>query len=113
MRGFPDASFAGTHVALLNAEYRFPIARPQRGVGTWPVFLHTIHAAIISDVGETWTRAFSSDALKVSAGAEISANIIAGYSLPFTITGGAAWGHDVSGIRVDGVTGYFRVGKAF
>jgi Tol biopolymer transport system component len=113
MRGFPDASFAGTHVALLNAEYRFPIARPQRGVGTWPVFLHTIHAAIVSDVGETWTRAFSNDAIKVSAGAEVSADIIAGYSLPFTITAGAAWGHDVSGIRADGVTGYFRVGKAF
>ncbi len=113
MRGFPDASFAGSHVALLNAEYRFPIARPQRGVGTWPVFLHTVHAAIITDVGETWTRTFNAEAIKVSAGAELSADIIGGYSLPFTITAGAAWGHDASGVRVDGVTGYFRVGKAF
>ncbi len=113
MRGFPDASFAGSHVGLLNAEYRFPIAAPQRGVGTWPLFLHTVHAAFIADIGETWTRTASADAIKISAGAELSADIIAGYSLPFTATAGAAWGHDASGVRVDTVTGYFRVGKAF
>src|SRR5262249_20632498 len=32
LRGFASNSFAGSHVALLNAEYRLPIARPQRGV---------------------------------------------------------------------------------
>ena len=33
LRGFPIDSFAGSHVALVNAEYRWPLARPQRGMG--------------------------------------------------------------------------------
>ena len=44
LRGFGRNTFAGSHVALANADYRWPIARPQRGIGTWPIFLHTIHA---------------------------------------------------------------------
>ena len=113
LRGFGDNSFAGSHAAVFNAEYRVPIARPQRGVGTWPLMLHTIHAAVFADAGQAWTRAFRSDAIKTSAGAELSADVVAGYSLPFTMTTGAAWGHDGSGTLADRVTVYFRVGKPF
>jgi hypothetical protein len=56
LRGFERNTFAGSHVAVANAEYRFPIARPQRGIGTWPVFLHSIHAAVFADAGHAWTR---------------------------------------------------------
>jgi hypothetical protein len=113
LRGFPDDTFAGSHVAVANAEYRFPIARPQRGVGTWPLMLHTIHAALFTDLGQAWTTTYRSNALKTSAGAELSMNVIAGYSTPYTFTTGAAWGHDGSGTIPDRVTVYFRVGKAF
>ena len=65
--------FAGSRVALVNADYRWPIARPQRGVGTWPVFLHTVHAAVFADAGHAWTRTFDAGAIKYSAGAELSA----------------------------------------
>ena len=41
LRGFAANTFAGSHVALVNADYRWPIARPQRGVGTWPLLFHT------------------------------------------------------------------------
>jgi hypothetical protein len=113
LRGFPDATFAGSRVALLNADYRWPIARPQRGLGTWPLFVHTIHGAVFADGGGAWTRAFRAGAIKTSAGAEISADVIAGYSFPVTATIGAAWRHDGSGAVADGATVYFRVGKAF
>jgi outer membrane protein assembly factor BamA len=113
LRGFVDNRFAGSHVALMNIEYRWPIARPQRGVGTWPLFLHTIHAAVFADAGQAWTRAFRADAVKTSAGAEVSADVVAGYTLPFTFTMGAAWGHDGSGIVASRATGYVRVGKSF
>jgi outer membrane protein assembly factor BamA len=56
LRGFPADSFAGSRVALMNADYRWPIARPQRGAGTWPVFVHTLHAAVFADAGHAWTR---------------------------------------------------------
>jgi hemolysin activation/secretion protein len=113
LRGFPIDTFAGSRVALLNADYRWPIARPQRGLGTWPFFVHTIHAAVFADAGDAWTHAFSARAIKTSTGAEVSADVIAGYFLPLTATIGAAWGHDGSGAVAGGATVYVRVGKAF
>jgi len=113
LRGFPSDAFAGSHVALLNADYRFPIVRPQRGVGTWPLFVHTVHAAAFADAGHVWTGAFRSSAIKTSVGAEISTDLIAGYYFPFTATLGAARGHDGSGSLPDRTTVYFRVGRAF
>jgi hypothetical protein len=113
LRGFGDATFAGSHVALINAEYRWPIVRPQRGFGTWPLFLHTIHASLFADAGEAWTRTFGADRLETSLGGELSANIVAGYFAPLTLVAGVAWGHDRSGAFGDRSTAYFRVGKAF
>jgi hypothetical protein len=113
LRGFGSDTFAGTRVALLNAEYRWPIARPQRGVGTWPFFVHTIHADVFTDLGHTWTQAFSVRDLKSSAGAELSADVVAGYSWPFTVTAGVAWGRDGSRTVANGGSVYMRIGRAF
>jgi len=113
LRGFADATFAGSRIALINAEYRFPIARPQRGVGTWPAFLHTIYGAAFVDAGDAWTRAFRAGALKSSAGAELSSVVVLGYFAPVTFTVGAAWGHDAAGALADRATVYLRVGKPF
>jgi len=113
LRGFGSNTFAGSHVALLNADYRFPIARPQRGLGTWPLFLHTIHGAVFADAGHAWTRSFDATAVKTSAGAEISVNLVAGYFFPLTATVGAARGHDGSRIVSDRTTFYVRMGRAF
>jgi hypothetical protein len=113
LRGFPSHTFAGSHVVLVNAEYRWPIARPQRGLGTWPLFLHSMHGAVFMDAGHAWTRAFSLDAAKTSVGAELSTAVIAGYVIPVTTTVGAAWGHDGGGTASGGATVYIRVGRAF
>jgi hypothetical protein len=113
MRGFGGSTFAGTRVALVNADYRWPIARPQRGVGTWPLFLHTVHAAAFADAGHAWTRRFDAAAIKTAVGAELSFDLVAGYSFPFTATAGVAWGHDGSGTVRGGATSYFRIGRAF
>jgi len=113
LRGFPSNTFAGSHVIVANADYRFPIARPQRGVGTWPLFVHTIHGALFADAGHAWTRAFRSNAIKTSLGGELSLNVVAGYFFPFTITAGAAWDHDPTGVVGNGTVAYVRVGRAF
>jgi hypothetical protein len=113
LRGFASDTFAGTHVALTNADYRWPIARPQRGIGTWPVLLHTIHAAAFADAGHAWSRRFDWHDLKFSTGAELSLDLVAGYSFPFTATAGVAWGHDGAGVVSDTSTVYVRVGRAF
>jgi hypothetical protein len=112
LRGFPSNSFAGTHVALINVEYRWPLVRPERGIGTWPFFLHTLHAAVVGDAGHTWTAAFDASAIKTSYGAELSANLVAGFVFPFTATAGVARGHDGSG-GLAGTVAYFRIGRSF
>jgi hypothetical protein len=97
----------------MNADYRWPIARPQRGLGTWPLLLRTIHGAVFADAGQAWTRAFSIGDLKTSFGGEVSLDVVLGHSFPFTLTGGAAWGHDASRTVEDRVSVYVRVGRSF
>jgi Tol biopolymer transport system component len=58
LRAFPDHAFAGTRAGLVNVDYRWPIARPQRGAGTWPLLLHTIHASAFADAGHVWSGRF-------------------------------------------------------
>jgi WD40-like Beta Propeller Repeat len=113
LRGFDSDTFAGSHVALVNADYRWPIARPQRGAGTWPAMLHTVHAAVFADAGHAWTDAFRMSAVKTSVGVELSADIVAGYFFRFTSTVGAARGHDGAGTVRDRTTVYARIGRAF
>jgi hypothetical protein len=113
MRGFPSGTFGGSHAALLNLEYRIPLARPQRGLGTWPAFLETIHAAAFTDVGHAWTNVFRASDAKVSLGAELSVDAVAGYFFPVTVTAGAARGHDGRGSVPDQTTWYVRLGHAF
>ena len=113
LRGFPTNTFAGTHAAVINADYRWPLFRPQRGLGTWPIFIHTLHAAVFGDAGHAWTQTFRSSAIKTAAGAELSVTIVAGYVIPFTLATGAAWGRDPSGAVGDRATAYVRIGKAF
>lgn len=113
MRGFPADTFAGSHAALVNLEYRLPLARPQRGAGTWPFFVRAIHAAVFADVGEVWTASFRASDVKVSVGAELSVDTVLGYQLPLTATVGTAWGRDGSGKVPDHTAFYVQLGRAF
>ena len=47
-----------THAVVANLDYRFPLARIQRGVGTLPFFLRTAHAAVFADAGHAWNGRF-------------------------------------------------------
>jgi hypothetical protein len=113
LRTFPTASFAGRRAAAINLDYRWPLSRPQRGIGTWPVFLHTIHAAVFADAGHAWTRSFDAAHLKASAGVELSADTVWGYTLPLTLTVGVGWGRDGADRFPSGTAAYLRVGRAF
>jgi hypothetical protein len=113
LRGFAADTFAGSHVSLLNADYRWPVTRPQWGRGTWPLFLQTVHAAAFADIGHVWTRTFAARDLKTSVGGELSFDVIAGYAFPLHAVFGAAWGHDGSGVVPDGASFYLRLGRAF
>ena len=115
LRGFPSDTFAGTRVAVVNADYRFPLARPERGHGTLPIFVKTVYAAIFADAGHAWTASsqFRAADIKTSAGLELSTDLVAGYVVPFTASVGIGWGHDGAGLIANGRTVYVRMGRAF
>jgi len=113
LRGFDDPTFAGSRVAVANVDYRFPLLRIERGHGTWPFFIHTIHAALFGDAGQTWSTHVTAHDLKTSFGAEISANLVIGYVGALTTTAGAARIHDGAGLVADDTRAFFRVGYAF
>jgi outer membrane protein assembly factor BamA len=113
LRGFAADSFAGRNVVLLNAEYRWPIARPQRGVGTFPLFIHTVHASLFGDAGRAWNGTLRLGDVQSSVGGELSFKVTAGYALPLTATIGAALARDGNGRAADRKSFYVRLGQAF
>ena len=112
LRGFDSDAIVGTHAAVVNLDYRFPLFRLQRGIGTVPVFFRTLHAAFFGDAGHAWDETFRTSDVRTSAGAELSIDTVVGYWLPLTFTTGVAWRRDPVGHH-DGVTVFGRIGKAF
>ena len=113
LRGFPANSFLGAHVALANAEYRVPLAYVERGAGTWPIFLRAVHATAFVDAGHAWSGRFRGGDIKTSWGAEIGADVVAGFALPFTLSAGIGWGRDGARTLPDSREVYIRLGRGF
>jgi surface antigen Omp85-like protein/WD40 repeat protein len=112
LRGFESDSVAGSRVAVANVDYRFPLRYIERGSGTVPLFLRTMHGAVFVDAANAWDRGFSWNDVRVSTGAELSLDTVVGFGLPLSFTAGLAWRHDPVG-RQDGVAVFGRIGRAF
>jgi hypothetical protein len=112
LRGFESDSVVGSRVAVANVDYRFPLRYIQRGAGTVPLFLRTIHSAVFVDAANTWERSFRWNDVRISTGAELSVDTVVGFGLPLSFTAGVAWRHDPLG-RQDGVAAFGRIGRAF
>ena len=113
LRGFETRDAVGDRAVVLNLDYRFPLAWVERGVGTWPLFLRSVHGAVFADAGAAWDGATSARAgRRASTGVELSADLVIGYSFPLATTIGVALRHDPSG-RSRGPTVFGRVGRAF
>jgi hypothetical protein len=112
VRGFDSSDVSGRSTVVANLDYRLPLAWIERGSGTWPFFLRSLHGALFADVGSAWDRHRTSDDVRASFGAELSADVVVGFSLPVTLTGGVAIRHDPSG-RADGPAVFARIGRAF
>lgn len=112
LRGFDSADVFGRSAAVLNVDYRIPLVWPQRGIGTLPVFLRAVHAALFVDAGHAWDDRFRAADVRRSAGAELSFDTVLVSWLPITITTGAAWRHDPVRAR-DAAAVFARIGRAF
>jgi outer membrane protein assembly factor BamA len=102
----------GRHAIVGNLDFRFPLVSVQRGVGTLPFFLRTVHGALFADGGHAWSDAFHWSSVRTSVGAELSLDSVIGYGLPLTFVAGAAWRTDPATSR-RGFATFGRVGRAF
>ena len=91
LRGIGEDEIVGTRAAVVNLDYRFPLLRIDRGLGTVPAFARVIHGAVFFDAGHAWVDSFRRSEVTVSVGAELSLDAVVGYVLPLTFTGGGAW----------------------
>ncbi len=112
LRGLDAGDVSGNRAVVANLDYRFPLMRVQRGVGTIPVFFRTIHGAVFADAGDAWTGPFHRADVRFSAGAELSLDAVVGYSLPITFASGVAWRDDPVAARRGAVV-FGRIGRAF
>lgn len=110
LRGFSSDTFGGTRIANVTAEYRLPLARIERGAGTFPAFVRWVHAAAFVDAGRVWSDSNDST-WKRSWGGELAVDLVAGYTLPISLVFGAASRHDGAAAR--GWATYARIGRAF
>jgi hypothetical protein len=112
IRGLAEDRVLGSRAAVVNVDYRFPLAYFERGVGTLPIFLHAVHGAVFVDAGHAWTGRFDGSDIRYSIGAELSMDAIVGYFAPLTFSTGAAWrgGPDTD---ERGFAAFARIGKAF
>jgi hypothetical protein len=133
LRGYPTGAFGGTGYVSGNVELRFPLAEPDRGRSTWPIFLQRLHGAVFLDVGETFDRPgelpiaghpLSADELRFSAGAELRVEVALFYFLrtdirlgvarPLGALLGAGRAADVErGLVLPDLVGYLSLGSSF
>ena len=94
LRGYAPSAFGGKEYLLGNAEYRFPIAAPDRGLSTLPVYFKRIDGNLFTDVGGAFNdfnlkhasffkngRFLDTDLLHASIGAELWFGLVFGYGL--------------------------------
>ena len=112
LRGFESDTVAGGRVAVANLDYRFPLHYIQRGAGTIPLFVRTIHSAVFADAANAWDDVFRWNDVRISVGAELSVDTTVGFGFPLSFTGGVAWRQDPVG-KQDGVAVFGRIGRAF
>ena len=115
-RGFPENARHGRTAWSASAEYRFPLALVDRGLGPFPLYFDRLHGSAFVDLGNAWGPgdgfggpANPRRAALVSAGAELSAIVVPLYGRSLAFRAGV-------GVPVAGGSGarfHIRLGNAF
>jgi Tol biopolymer transport system component len=112
LRGFAADDLVASRAAVANVDLRVPLARPQRGIGNWPIFFRSVHAAGFFDAGNAWEQSFRFSDVRTSMGGELSVDLVLGHYLPATVTAGSAWTRDPIDNRSRAAF-FARIGHAF
>lgn len=124
LRGYPPGSYGGANYILNNFEYRIPIATPDIGPSTLPVYLRRVDGALFVDYGGAFNKFNFDDVeffakesflyspqLQTSVGAELWLGTSIGYGLDTQFRLGYAYGFSALAIR--GGQAYFIASSAF
>ena len=109
LRGYPAFSIVGDRFQLLQTEYRFPLTRVLRGPGTVPVFFDRMYGLVFFDYGDAYFGPLDFNAFRKGTGAEILMDFTLGYSRPYSLRLGFAYGFDRGG----GAQFYVNFGRPF
>jgi hypothetical protein len=114
LRGLPQDERVGTALLVANLDYRFPVARVERGIRTWPIFLRDVHGAVFADAGSAGQAMDELPAAALSIGGEVATRITLGYSWNLSLAAGVAWVRDAARPdQRDRVAAFVRTGYAF
>jgi len=84
LRGYDSgqAGLVGRRMMTATAEWRFPLARIERGFMVPPVALHQVSGSVFAETGDAWNNGSRPDELVSSAGLEVKAETFLIYDLP-------------------------------
>lgn len=108
LRGYPEAAFTGRSFWSANIEARLPLAHPQRGLRTLPLFLRHLHVAGFVDAGDAWSGALGDARVRSAIGIALGADSQLAHALPITFSVGVA-----RGLRRGETQFYLRNGLSF
>lgn len=116
VRGYDTSTRFGRFAWSTSAEYRFPLALVNRGLGAWPLHLDRIMGSLFVDAGNAWGPEVSATGFLnpirstlVGAGAEITTELLALFDVRMRLRTGVA----VPFVEGDGPRVYVRVGVPF
>ncbi|HEX8696259.1 MAG TPA: hypothetical protein VF746_27825 [Longimicrobium sp.] len=125
VRGYPEGSQVGDRAVAATAEYRFPIALVERGLGLVPVYLDRLWGTAFADAGTAWcveicdpVVPFEDIDMIGSVGAELGADVTFGFNVRMRLRAGVAFPLSETPTRGGGFTrpkpeAYFLFGQSF
>jgi outer membrane protein assembly factor BamA len=111
LRGYDSGlpGLTGRRMYTAAAEWRFPIARTERGFMAPPVGLQQLYGTLFAEAGDAWNDGRHPDDIASGAGAEAHANVPLFYELLLHLRLGYAYGFADSG----GSQAYLQLGASF
>ena len=122
VRGYQSGERAGRVAWSATVEYRFPIARVNRGMGVFPLHLEEVSGDLFADAGNAWGPEFGEAEPRfhnparsgmASVGAELTANLLALFSAGLPIRLGVALPLVDDDGRGTSPLFYLRLGSSF
>jgi hypothetical protein len=84
LRGYASGQFEGSHLVLLQSEYRFPLLWVDHGLATLPVFLRGFSGAFGADYGTAFYQFDSQHPwrpFRLGLSAELWSSLVFGYGI--------------------------------